>query len=82
MDGTYRMKFGKYGPHDGEPGTKLEDLPVEYLDWLNENLDEDKYNNVILLQEVRNQLALKRGEGVVRPIQKNNIFKVAPRRKA
>lgn len=76
MDGTYRMKFGK---HSGE---KLEDLPIEYLEWMSENLDEEKYNNVVLLGEVRNQLALKQGEGVSRPIQENNVFKVPPKRRS
>lgn len=53
-----KMPFGKY------KGQALEDLPGDYLTWCLENLDDAR--NGPLLEEMQNQLALKRGEGVSR----------------
>jgi hypothetical protein len=72
MDGTYRLKFGR---HKGE---KLEDLPEDYLEWLAENLDVEKYNNAAVIEECQKQLLLKQGQGVSR--KTGLIFRVGPKK--
>jgi len=55
-----RMPFGKY---KGDP---IEDLPSGYIQWALETLerlDDD------LIEEMENQLKLRRGEGVVRKVR-------------
>jgi Putative quorum-sensing-regulated virulence factor len=64
IDGTYKMKFGK---HKGEA---LQDLPEDYLFWLAENLEPERYNNAAIIEECENQLKLKSGEGVSRSVAK------------
>lgn len=60
VDGTYRIPFGK---HKGE---KLEDLPDDYLEWLVDNLEPEKYNNAKVIEECQNQLSMRQGQGVAR----------------
>jgi uncharacterized protein (DUF3820 family) len=55
------MPFGK---HKGE---KLEDVPVDYIEWALENCD----LRPALQAEMEAQLALKRGEGVSRQKGRN-----------
>ena len=52
-----RLPFGK---HKGE---LLEDIPSDYLTWLLENVEDLREE---LKMEAENQLAMQRGEGVVR----------------
>lgn len=62
IDGTYKMKFGM---HKGE---MLQDLPDDYLQWLAENLEPERFNNAAIIEECENQLKLKGGEGIARPV--------------
>lgn len=52
------MPFGKYR---GQP---LDDLPTDYLEWCVQELDQDR--NGTLIEEMLAQLAMRRGEGVLR----------------
>lgn len=79
LDGTYKMPFGK---HKGE---KVEDVPTDYLEWLEETLEPGKYNNDAFLVEIRKQLAVRQGEGIDRtpvepvveePSKKGVMFKM------
>jgi uncharacterized protein (DUF3820 family) len=60
IDGSYQIRFGKY------KGEALEDIPVEYLQWLVDNLEPEKFNNEAIIVECQNQIRLKGGEGVAR----------------
>lgn len=51
------MPFGKY------KGELLENLPVDYIEWVLENVERLNWR---LDEELQNQLKLKRGEGVSR----------------
>lgn len=52
-----KMPFGKY---KGQP---LEDLPIDYIKWLLENIENLRDD---LREELQNQVELKEGRGVVR----------------
>ena len=51
------MPFGKH------KGTLLDDLPIDYIKWCLENIDNLRDN---LREEMQNQVTLKSGGGVVR----------------
>lgn len=52
-----QMPFGKY------KGEELENIPVDYIEWVLENVENLNWR---LEEELQNQLKLKNGEGVVR----------------
>lgn len=56
------MPFGKYGPKQGDPRA-IEDLPLDYIQWCLENMDNLRDD---LREELQNQVDLKSGKGVVR----------------
>lgn len=56
------MPFGKYGPSKGDHRA-IEDLPLDYISWCLENMDNLRDD---LREELQNQIDLKSGKGVVR----------------
>lgn len=52
------MPFGKFR------GAAWGDIPTHYLEWCVENLNSEKYPE--LVTEIANQLVMRRGEGVSR----------------
>ena len=65
MKFPFKMTFGKYR------GELLENLPLDYIEWVLENVDFADRNELHIEIELQKQAALKRGEGVVRG--KNSI---------